>query len=776
MGAATDRRHRGIRGRLRRALTLVTSLTLVAAVIAWIGLSIAESRLERHQAQSLSDLGQITSLVGRSVALAAESARISYLPTMDELHKAKETFGQKMDDFVALASALPSPPTTGLFDMSDVPSIVRLVHRLDATTQSLFSITAEAIALRDDAGGDPDLAALRAASIERRSSATMAMVDVSFVQLTAQIEGLSALVEQAALQRGNELLGLMGSFKTALIAGALASLVAGLLVSASLNREIVRSLVGATEAIGRLAGGDSAAELPGHERQDEIGDLARAFKVFKANALERAALVRQVERDAQIRLGILNGLDEGVALFDADGALVASNPRFVALSGLNPGSVTPEFNIEHLLSSLGGGKRAAAKTSFEHAFADGRIIELRRGAMPRGDTLVTLADLTERRHMERRLQQSQQMEALGQLTGGIAHDFNNLLAAVSSNLQLIQDQSEPHTSTHERARRALGAVESGTGMIQRLLLFARRQPLLPEAVDLNQLIEGLVDLIELSIDPAITLETELAQGLPPVTVDPGQMESAILNLVFNARDAIAGQGTIQLSTALDASGQVVLTVRDTGAGMTPEVVARAFDPFFTTKAFGAGSGLGLSTVFGFIRQSEGHVSIDSVVGTGTAVRIELPPSSGRKPAKRRRAAPKAPKAVQAAGRVLVVEDDDILRATTIDMVESLGYEAVPANSTDAALTALGTQKFDILFSDIVLNRGGNGQVLADEARNRHPDLAVLLCTGYGNQVSGASDVPVLQKPYTRAELARMLEAATSRAAQPETVSTAPAKV
>ena len=776
MGAGTDRRHRGIRVRLRRALTLVTSLTLVAAVIAWIGLSVAESRLERHQAQSLSDLGQITSLVGRSVALAAESARISYLPTMVELHEARATLGKKMDDFGALASALPSPPSTGLFGMSDVPSIVRLVHRIDATTQSLFNITAEAIALRDNPGSNSDLVALEAASIERRASATVAMVEVSFVQLTSMIEGLSALVEQAALQRGNELLGLMGAFKVTLIAGALGSLAAGLMVSAFLNREIVLSLVGATEAISRLAGGDSAVELPGHERQDEIGDLARAFKVFKANALERAALVRQVERDAQMRLGILNGLDEGVALFDADGALVAANPRFVALSGLSPELMTPDFKIETILGILGGHRRRASVSSLEHQFPDGRIVELRRGVMPRGDTLVTLVDLTERRDMERRLRQSQQMEALGQLTGGIAHDFNNLLAAVSSNLQLIQDQSELLSPTHQRARRALGAVESGTGMIQRLLLFARRQPLLPEAVDLNRLIEGLIDLIELSIDPAITLETDLARGLPPVTVDPGQMESAILNLVFNARDAIKGLGTITLTTGRGPAGQIELSVRDTGSGMAPEIAARAFDPFFTTKAFGAGSGLGLSTVFGFIRQSDGHVGIDSVEGQGTVVRIELPPSSGKKPAKRPKKPAKLPAKVPAAGRILIVEDDEILRTTTIDMVQSMGYQAFAASSADAALEALGSGHFDILFSDIVLNRGGDGRSLAHEARTRHPDLAVLLCTGYGNQASDPTDIPVLQKPYSRAELASMLSAALGRAGQPETGSTAPANV
>jgi signal transduction histidine kinase len=610
MSGARDRRHRGIRTRLRRALMLVTSLTVAAAVFAWIGLSVAESRLERHQAQSLSDLAQITSLVGRSVSLAADSARISYLPTLAELEAVQVSFGQQMDEFATLASALPSPPSAELFDMSDVSSIVRLVHRLGATTQNLFAITAEAIGLRNDPRGDSDLAALKATSIEQRNSATMAMVDVSFAQLTNMIEGLSSLVEDAALQRGNELLGLMGSFKTALIAGALASLVAGLLVSAFLNREIVRSLVGATEAISRLAGGDSAAELPGRERPDEIGDLARAFKVFKANALERDGLVRQVERDAQIRLGILNGLDEGVALFEPGGALIASNPRFLDLGGLGPDAIEPDFSLDRLLANMGRGRGPNLETSFEHEFFDGRIVEFRRGAMPRGDTLVTLADLTERKHMERRLRQSQQMEALGQLTGGIAHDFNNLLAAVSSNLQLIHDQSETDSPTHKRVGRALGAVDSGTAMIQRLLLFARRQPLQPESVDLNQLIAELVDLIELSIGPAITLRTELTANLPPVTVDPGQMESAILNLVFNARDAITGEGTIVLSTSR-VSGNVEVTVRDTGSGMPPDVLARAFDPFFTTKSFGAGSGLGLSTVFGFIRQSNGHVGMES---------------------------------------------------------------------------------------------------------------------------------------------------------------------
>ncbi|QQR36741.1 response regulator [Devosia oryziradicis] len=666
-----DRRQRGIRGRLRRALTIITSLTVMAAVLAWIGLTIAESRLERHQAQSLSDLGQITSLVGRSVSLAADSARISYFETLPELEAARAALAVQMTEFKALAEALPSPASTDIFDLSEVPSIVRLVRRLDATTQSLFSITAEAIALRESPDpGDKGLAQLKQSAIEQRTAATAAMVETSFAQLTKLIEGLSVLVQKAALDRGNELLGLIGMFKTALIAGALASLVAGLLISAFLTRAIVRSLVGATHAISRLAEGDSSAELPGDDRDDEIGDLARAYKVFKANALERD-------------------------------------------------------------------------------------------------------------HLERRLRHVQQMEALGQLTGGIAHDFNNLLAAVSSNLQLIQDQSSAGSPTHRRVDRALGAVESGSAMIQRLLLFARRQALQPEVVDLNQLVTGLVDLIELSIDPAITLKTELARELPAVTVDPGQMESAVLNLVFNARDAIAGPGTITLATRVIGADRVELSVRDTGVGMPPEVLAQAFDPFFTTKPFGAGSGLGLSTVFGFIQQSEGNVTIDSDEGRGTIVRLELPGTIGRKKPRARRRMPGRPLPSGNAGkRVLLVEDDEILRATTADMLESLGYVAVPVASAEAALRQLRKHPFDILFSDIVLTGGEDGWSLAKKARQVQPDLALLLSTGYGNQTDGPSEIDVLTKPYSRTDLAHRLNAALveARQAQPETASTSPANM
>jgi signal transduction histidine kinase/ActR/RegA family two-component response regulator len=839
-------RRKGFEPRLRRALSIVTSLSLFAAVVGWIGLSVIETNLERHQAQSLADLRQITSLVSKSVLLAAEASNVGKFRTLAALRAGKATFRDEMQSFATLARQLPRPPSTGVFDVSEVPSIVRLVNRLDATTQSLFSITDDRLGIQDSlaarrraldslttgglevtmsfstalraistamleddlravdrlesefssymSSGSPtaaslieftDVFALRRKEIgaQNRSNATEAMVEVAFGQLTEMIESLSGLVERAALDRGNQMVDLMRTAKAGLIVSALLCLAGGLMLSAFLTRAMVRSLVGATEAIRRLAEGDASAELPGRDRVDEIGELARAFTVFKANAIERSQLIQQVRRDAQVRLGILNGLDEGVALFDVDGNLTAWNTRFVALSGLPVGDVQLGMALDRLLDVLrtksisrgsvaleAADQQGQPQSGQEFQFESGRTVEFRVGGMPRGETLVTLVDLTDRKDMEKRLLQGRQMEALGQLTGGIAHDFNNLLAAVSSNLQLIQDQAKTSSPTHTRATRALGAVESGTAMIQRLLAFARQQPLDPEIVDLNELIAGLVDLIELSLDPAITLTTELDTKPVRVVVDPGQMESAILNLVFNARDAIQGRGTIRLRTAILETNAIELAVIDNGLGMSPEVVARALDPFFTTKAFGAGSGLGLSTVFGFIRQSGGYLAVDSTPGIGTTVRITLPASVEGELKKPRRAGQlPSSKPPAAAGRVLVVEDDENLRATTVDMVCSLGFTASSAASAEEAMVRLNQESFDILFSDIVLQDDENGVVLAERARELDDDLAVLLCTGYAAG-DGATDVtskfPILKKPYTRLELSRMLRAALEQHSQP----------
>ena len=819
----------GIRSAVRSALAIVSSLTLLAGVIGWIGVSITEARLKEHQVQSLADVAQITSLVGRSVSLATEATKIGYFDTQDSLEAARVEFDEQMQEFLSLAVELPRPVSTDAFRLSDVPAIVRLVLRLDGMTQNLFAVTKEAVIVQQrtdnhrrtlerqlDLSSDRDesLAALRIVdrmsreedlrqvlelrrwfeenisssaisnqvisemfdlrvaqiSAAKRAELTMVMIDIAFTQLTATVESLSAVVRASAVQRGDELLTMTQWLKLAMLLGALLCLVAGLLVSAFFTRTVLRSLVSATEALRSLANGDSRSELPGEDRSDEIGDLARAFRVFKANAGERDELARQLEQDALLRLSILNALEEGVALFDAHGQLLAWNPRFVTLSGLKPEDAAIGLNdLGELLGVSMTQISAVGELSIEHFFPGGRTIEARIGAMPSNGALVTLVDLTERKEMERRLMQSQQMEAIGRLTGGIAHDFNNLLAAISSNLQLLQEQADGDSSTNKRVGRALRAVESGTSMVHRLLAFARQQPLQPEPASLNEIVRGLLDLVELSLDPSIKLKTRLTSAATYVVIDPGQLEAAVLNLVFNARDAMPAGGTLTISTRIGAGGKVEMMIADTGEGMSPEIAQKAFDPFFTTKAFGAGNGLGLSTVYGFIQQSGGDVSIESEVGGGTRMRIELPLAQTAE-SRRRRPLRRPVRGPHGQGRILLVEDDEVLCETTVDMLSSLGYEVTAVASAAAAMARLKRQTFDILFSDIMLGPKDDGRILAKKAQGLHPGLAVLLCTGYANweqEGDGFSGYAILNKPYSKAELASAL----IEVRQDETVST-----
>ncbi|WP_049976144.1 PAS domain-containing sensor histidine kinase [Azospirillum sp. B506] len=378
----------------------------------------------------------------------------------------------------------------------------------------------------------------------------------------------------------------------------------------------------------------------------------------------------------------------------------------------------------------------------------------------RGFAKVT-RDITERRKAQQALDearealaQAQKMEAIGQLTGGVAHDFNNLLQAISSSLELIEQRLSagrsdiaPFTAT------ARAAVDRAATLTRRLLAFARRQPLKPEHVDLNAVVAGLWDLLGRSVGEQIRLERRLAEPLWPVHADVNQLESALLNLVINARDAMPEGGCVTVGTAnatlasADLVGEpgaepgdyAVLTVRDSGTGMPPDVLARAFEPFFTTKPIGQGTGLGLSQLYGFARQSGGFVRIDSAVGRGTAVHLHLPRDHA---AAAEQAVPNpgpAPAGGQAGrGTVLVVEDEELVRMLLVEVLESAGYTALEAGDGATALARLagaGTgakPPVDLLVTDVGLP-GLNGRQLAEAARARYPDLKVLFLTGYAFQ-------------------------------------------
>jgi CheY-like chemotaxis protein len=378
--------------------------------------------------------------------------------------------------------------------------------------------------------------------------------------------------------------------------------------------------------------------------------------------------------------------------------------------------------------------------------------------------------------MEEALRQSQKMEAVGQLTGGIAHDFNNLLTVITGNLELAQRQiaGAGNARLERNIAGALTGAERAALLTQRLLAFSRRQPLAPKPIDANKLVSGMSELLHRSLGETIAIETSLSDDLWRIEIDPNQLESAILNLALNARDAMeqGGKLTIEtMNTSLEGSHDaervevvsgeyVAICVTDTGTGMDPDTVSRAYEPFFTTKEVGKGTGLGLSMVYGFVRQSGGQLKITSEPGQGTCVKLYLPRLIGDD---RHQEEPDGGALAPDGGgheTVLVCEDDDGVRAFTSEVLRELGYRVLEAADGPAALRELkaGDGAIDLLFTDVVLPGGMNGDELAQRARTLRPDLKVLFTTGYardGVVHEGRLDagVALITKPFAYAELA-----------------------
>jgi PAS domain S-box-containing protein len=385
--------------------------------------------------------------------------------------------------------------------------------------------------------------------------------------------------------------------------------------------------------------------------------------------------------------------------------------------------------------------------------------------------------MAERENAEAQLRQAQKMEAVGRLTGGIAHDFNNLLTVITGNLDLLRRKVET-TGDPRLVRNVDNAVEGARRAAQlthRLLAFSRQSPLQPEAVDLNKIAAGMSELLRRTIGENIAVETVLSGGLWRAEVDPNQLESAILNLAVNARDAMPDGGKLTLETAnayldeayaastggeVKAGQYVMVSVSDTGSGMTPDVKTKVFEPFFTTKPVGKGTGLGLAQVYGFARQSGGHAAIYSEPGQGTAVKLYFPrlmrPEEAT-PLIQEATAPVDP--VAEGETILIVEDEAMVRDFSVSVLEEAGYRVLAAEDGAAALRLLKAHRDEIslLFTDVVLNGSMNGREVADEALKIRPDLKVLFTTGYTRNAiihHGRLDegVQLITKPFAAASL------------------------
>ncbi|RKH68543.1 PAS domain-containing hybrid sensor histidine kinase/response regulator [Corallococcus llansteffanensis] len=544
-----------------------------------------------------------------------------------------------------------------------------------------------------------------------------------------------------------------------------------------------RPLPGPDGRVARLMG---ASRDITERRQAEAG-LRELNETLEARVTERTA-----ERDLMWRLS--HDLMIVVAL-EHDGHIIAANPAWERLLGWKEAELvgTPVVNFIHpddLAHSTAyvealHDEASARRTDNRYRHKDGRWRWISWSAVETGQgTLMALGrDVTEEResrealaHAETALRQAQKMEAVGQLTGGIAHDFNNLLQGIVGSLGLLQKRlHQGRTLELDRfITSAMSSAQRAAALTHRLLAFSRLQPLDPKPVKVNPLVSSMEDLLRRTLGEQMQLELVLAGGLWLTRCDPNQLETAVLNLAINARDAMPGGGKLTVETCnahLDAAyaarlrgvapGQYVcVSVSDTGTGMTPEVLERAFEPFFTTKPLGQGTGLGLSMIYGFARQSEGSVQLYSQAGQGTTVKLYLPRYVGERKAEEAQEPGGLTDAhvAEAGETVLVVEDEEVIRALIVEVLRELGYRALEAGDGTEGLRLLrSTPRLDLLVTDMGLP-GLNGRQLAEVGRSERPGLKVLFMTGYAENAAVASGflepgMAMMTKPFAMEALA-----------------------
>ncbi len=520
--------------------------------------------------------------------------------------------------------------------------------------------------------------------------------------------------------------------------------------------------------------------------------LMIAAALLVRNNLSLSESERARAGEAAILQATIDTVRDGIAYFAADGSLCAFNANFFRLMDFPDQLANTQGTRLEQLQAVEAGRTDPILTppgpdrdlDTKHIAWANRELDIYKAPVSTGGFLVMVSDITARIRAENMVRQSQKMESIGHLTGGVAHDFNNLLQIISANLDLAAASGEARSNgaLGQRLQNAIGAVSRGSRLTGQLLAFARRQALDPRSVDLGRVIRDMTDMLRRTLGEQIEVEAVIAGGLWNTLVDPNQVENAILNLAINARDAMPEGGKLTLEAANayldDAYAQshaevtpgqyVMLAVSDTGTGMTPEVMSRVFEPFFTTKPEGKGTGLGLAQAYGFVKQSGGHIKIYSEIGEGTTVKIYLPRT--RRIQDANDALRQQP--VQGGSeRVLVVEDDEGVRAAVVDMLTELGYAALRAENAEAALKLLESgAKVDLLFTDVVMPGAIPTRELARKAQELCPGIRILFTSGYTQNAivhNGRldDDAILLSKPYRKDELARKLRSVFAGTAQ-----------
>ena len=585
------------------------------------------------------------------------------------------------------------------------------------------------------------------------------------------------------------------------------AIVFAVIMSLLVNRSIVLPLNQIVAAIRQLAEGRTPVVIP-PARNDEIGSISRALSAFVDNTLARrkaeAALAESEARYRSLTNDVLDTVQVGISILDAEFKVVWVNQALEDYFGLRKheliGQDSRQLIREQIQDVVEYPQSFAEKilTSFEkntaierfgcHVLPDGHRQErwlecwslpIRTGLYV-GGRICQYYDITARRQAEEALLQAQKMEAVGQLTGGAAHDFNNLLTIITGNLQMLEERLQEDPFLAKLVQAALKAASRGAELVHKLLVFSRRQALRPQPIDLNQLLGGMTELLHRTLGETIAITTRPGRDLWLALADAHQVETALLNLAVNARDAMPQGGRLTIETAntvldenyaareteVSPGDYVLLAVSDTGTGMPADLLKHAFEPFFTTKATGKGSGLGLSMVYGFVKQSSGHIKLYSEPDQGTTVKLYLPRAiAAAKQSVEPRSSPSVPLADGEA--VLVVEDEPDVRELAVLFLTNLGYRTLAAGDGQAALALLEQQPVELLFADLVLPGGLSGPELAREARCRYPDLKVLFTSGYAKGAIIGQErldpaIMLLSKPYQKADLARAVRRALEK--------------
>jgi PAS domain S-box-containing protein len=687
----------------------------------------------------------------------AESAARGYLLTGDEYFL--KAYHQSLDHIAPALIVLKEA-------VKDNPVQLQLLASSEPLIARRFAISSESILLH--AMGDSEGMAALTAKAEGR--AAMESIGAIFDQLLKEEQRLLGIRNANSARTGNLLLE-----------ADLAGVALILLLAAMLVREGRRS----SQALERALNATKAAN---ESLEAAVADRTEHLLVAHENLRHSTSVLDST----------FASMAEAVLVVDTGGEIVLSNPAAERLFHFRPGMTVAHLWSQNVayksdgLTQLSSDEILTTRVlsgehfdEFEiivhpvgndapiHLVVCGRSWRDASGAISGG--ALVFRDVTSAREMERSLHQSQKLDAIGKLTGGVAHDFNNMLTVISGTTEILLERLRDQPNLQAVAALINDAADRCTELIQHLLAFARKQPLRPRNVDINVTVIDIAKLLRPTLGEQIQVDSILGQEVATALVDPSQLANALINLAINARDAMPDGGKLMLETGRvvldDAYAErnadvrpgayVMIAISDSGSGMSTEVRDKVFEPFFTTKEIGKGTGLGLSMVYGFAKQSGGHIDIDSEKGSGTTIRLYLPANGEPADAPVAVAAP-----LKGAGEtILVVEDDELVRGFVIAQLESLGYRTIAAPNGRAALRYLENgQKFDLLFTDVVLPGGMTGPQLAAEIARRCPGIKILYTSGYtGSAVtqhwSIEQGVMLLSKPYRKSELSSMLRVA-----------------